>query len=89
MLGLIHTHPNMTSFLSSVDLHALYDYARSYPSMISIVLAPEHNTAPAFCLNKLGMRELGKCREVGFHTHNIDNLRLYNKAEHVVDEQKC
>ena len=41
MLGLIHTHPSMTSFLSSVDLHALFDYARDNPKLISIVLAPE------------------------------------------------
>ena len=27
MLGLIHTHPRMESYLSSVDLHALHDYA--------------------------------------------------------------
>ena len=46
MLGLIHTHPKMTSFLSSVDLHALYDYARANKSLIYIVLAPEKKTSP-------------------------------------------
>ena len=36
----------MTSFLSSVDLLALYDYARANKSLISIVLAPEKKTSP-------------------------------------------
>ena len=44
MLGLIHTHPRMTSFLSSVDLHALWEHAIHNPSLVSIVLAPEKNT---------------------------------------------
>ena len=61
MLGLIHTHPNMTSFLSSVDLHGLWDYARDNPSLVSIVLAPERRTAPAFCLTERGLADIGKC----------------------------
>ena len=56
MLGLIHTHPNMTSFLSSVDLHALYDYAKDNHSLVSIVLAPERDTAPAYCLTSRGFK---------------------------------
>jgi STAM-binding protein len=71
MLGLIHTHPNMTSFLSSVDLHALWDYARDNPSLISIVLAPE----------------LAKCKEVGFHHHTQDDQMYYKEADYVVDDQ--
>ena len=63
MLGLIHTHPRMTSFLSSVDLHALWDNARFNKSLVSIVLAPEKETAPAFCLTDHGLAELEKCKE--------------------------
>ena len=50
MLGLIHTHPRMTSFLSSVELHALWDYAKDNPILVSIVLAPEKLTSPAYSL---------------------------------------
>ena len=87
MLGLIHTHPRMTSFLSSVDLHALFDYARDNPSLISIVLAPEKNTAPIFCLTRRGLSELGKCKETGFHKHVKDDSLFYEKADHVLDDQ--
>ena len=86
MLGLIHTHPRMESFLSSVDLHALHDYARSNPSLISIVLAPERKTAPAFCLTSFGMKEIGKCTAKGFHQHNNPHL-MYKEADHTYDEQ--
>ena len=41
MLGLIQTHPRMSSFLSSVDIHQLYDYAKDNHSLICIVIAPE------------------------------------------------
>ena len=85
----VDSYSSKNDFHTSMDLHALYDYARTNPSLISIVLSPEQHTVPAFCLNKLGMRELGKCKKVGFHTHNTDNLRLYNEAEHVVDDQTC
>ena len=83
MLGLIHTHPKWDSFLSSVDIHALWDYAKDNPSLISIVLAPKKNTAPAYCLTSLGFREISQCKEKGFHKHRIDDKKLYHVAEHV------
>ena len=89
MLGIIHTHPNMTSFLSSVDLHALFDYARDNPKLISIVLAPELNTSPAFCLTKYGISELSKCNETGFHHHRQDESEYYQEADYVVYDESC
>ena len=85
MLGLIHTHPKWDSFLSIVDIHALWDYAQHNPSLISIVLAPKKNTSPAFCLTTLGLREIGKCKENGFHQHSIDDKNYYKEAEHVYE----
>ena len=87
MLGLIHTHPRMTSFLSSVDLHALWDYARHNYSLVSIVLAPEKKTSPAFCLTSLGLTEIGKCKKNGFHKHRGDDHRYYREAGHAIDDQ--
>ena len=84
MLGLIHTHPGFSSFLSSIDLHALWDYARFNPDMISIVLAPEKGTSPAYSLTKKGLKELSKCKEVGHHHHEED-ASYYSVADHVVD----
>jgi hypothetical protein len=85
MLGLIHTHPKMTSFLSSVDLHALHDYARANKSLISIVLAPEKKTSPAYCLTDVGFLELSKCQEKGFHRHNNDTA-MYMEASHAIQD---
>ena len=49
LLGCIHTHPPpWTSFLSSVDLHQLFDFQKDNPSLVSIVIAPAH--MPFACL---------------------------------------
>lgn len=69
ILGVIHTHPGFESFLSSVDLHMLYNYACLNASVISIVYAPERNTFPAFALTTKGMETLQNCEEEGFHRH--------------------
>ena len=83
LLGLVHTHPRWDSFLSSVDLHALYTYASQNPNVVSFVLAPEKGTFPAFCLTAKGMDILEKCKKEGFHQHkNAQNL--YEEAKHVV-----
>ena len=61
MIGLIHTHPGFEAFMSSVDLHALYDYDRGSDvtcPLISIVVAPERNEAPVFKLTALGRKVL-------------------------------
>ena len=69
LLGVIHTHPGFESFLSSVDLHMLYNYACSHSFVISIVLAPELNTFPAYVLTKKGLETLRACKKTGFHRH--------------------
>ena len=86
-LGLIPTHPEFTSFLSSVDVHALHDYAKDNVIVVSIVLAPELDTKPVFCLTQLGLTELPKCKQRGFHKHKTDDKRLYREAEHVIDDE--
>ena len=86
MLGLIHTHPDMTSFLSSVDLHALYDYARNNPDLISIVLAPERGTAPVFTLTEEGRERISNCTEDGFHHHEGGDEQYYKEADHVISD---
>ena len=73
MLGLIHTHPQMTSFLSSVDLHALWDYAKDNQSLVSIVLAPEKKTPPAYCLTKLGLSLENARKLVSTSTNGVMN----------------
>ena len=60
-LGIIHTHPGFESFLSSIDMQMLYGYTCLNPSAISIVLAPERNTYPAYSLTALGMNTLNTC----------------------------
>ena len=75
MLGLIHTHQAMSSFLSSVDLHALWDYARNNKSLIPIVLAPEKQT-------DVGLEKLKKCKKKDFHRHQNDQS-YYKEASHI------
>jgi proteasome lid subunit RPN8/RPN11 len=87
MLGLIHTHPNMISFLSSVDLHGLWDYARDNPSLVSIVLAPKRKTAPAFCLTEHGLSAIGKCQKNGHHKHRGDDRQYYEVASHAIEDE--
>ena len=74
LLGCIHTHPPpWTSFLSSVDLHQLFDFQKDNPSAISIVVAPDHMPSHvpgyAYSLTDLGLTVLADCRRVGVHQH--------------------
>ena len=85
LLGLIHTHPKMTSFLSSLDLHAPHEYARANKSLISNVLSPEKKTSPAYCLTDVEFLELCKCKEKGFHRHTNDTA-LYMEASHARED---
>ena len=86
MLGLIHTHPDMTSFLSSVDLHALYDYARDNLDLVSIVVAPERGTSPAFMLTGEARKRIASCNEVGFHHHEGRDKNYYEVVDHVIND---
>ena len=87
LLGFIHTHPRMTSFLSSVDLHTLRDYACDNKSMVSIVLVPERNTSTAFVLTNLGHEKLAKCKKKSFHKHNENVKNWYKEATHALPDE--
>ena len=74
LLGCIHTHPPpWTSFLSSIDLHQLFDFQKDNPSSVSIVIAPAHMPphvpAYAYSLTDMGLTVLADCRKSGVHQH--------------------
>ena len=93
LLGLIHTHPGFEAFMSSVDLHALYDISRLSPlskntAEISIVLAPEHGNSPIFKLSNFGKEVLSNCDNNSHHVHmrsgqDVSRL-MYSIANHAV-----
>ena len=73
-LGCIHTHPPpWSSFLSSIDLHQLFDFQKDNPSAVSIVVAPAHMPthlpAYGYTLTDLGLTVLADCRKTGVHQH--------------------
>lgn len=79
LLGCIHTHPPpWTSFLSSVDLHQLFDFQKDNPSAVSIVIAPAHmpTNIPAYgySLTDMGLTVLADCRKKGVHQHRYNIL---------------
>ncbi|XP_040202001.1 STAM-binding protein isoform X1 [Rana temporaria] len=71
-LGWIHTHPTQTAFLSSVDLHTHCSYQMMLPESIAIVSSPKFNETGIFRLTDYGMKEVGECRQKGFHPHCRD-----------------
>lgn len=71
-LGWIHTHPTQTAFLSSVDLHTHCSYQMMLPESIAIVSSPKFNETGFFRLTDYGMKEVGECRQKGFHPHCRD-----------------
>ena len=60
----------MDSFLSSVYLHTLFDFAKDNHSIILLVLAPEKKTCPPFVLTEEGLRNLAACKQQNFHRHD-------------------
>ena len=82
-----NTHPNMDSFLSSVDLHALYDFAKDNHSIVSLVLAPQQKTCPAFVLTEKGLTNLAACKQQDFHRHDdIQATTWYKRAPLVLSD---
>ncbi|XP_056427168.1 STAM-binding protein [Hyla sarda] len=71
-LGWIHTHPTQTAFLSSVDLHTHCSYQMMLAESIAIVCSPKFQETGIFRLTDYGMKEIGDCREKGFHPHCRD-----------------
>ena len=68
-------------------MHALWVYAQHNHSLVSIVLAPERRTWPAYCLTKIGFKEISKCKVPGFHKHKKCDSRLYKEAEYVLYDE--
>ena len=91
LLGCIHTHPPpWTAFLSSIDLHQLFDFQKDNPSAVSVVVAPAHMPthvpAYAFSLTDLGLTVLADCKRTGVHQHRERSRaghELYSRAGHL------
>ncbi len=54
IFGWIHTHPEQTCFMSSIDLHSQYNIQRLNENSIGIVVAPTDQTQ-IFSLTSIGM----------------------------------
>ena len=77
----------MDSFLSSVDLHVLFDFAKDNHSIISLVLAPEKKTCPPFVLTEEGLKNLATCKQQDFHHHDDRQAASwYTTAQHVLSD---
>uniref|UniRef100_A0A8C5PE83 STAM binding protein n=1 Tax=Leptobrachium leishanense TaxID=445787 RepID=A0A8C5PE83_9ANUR len=81
-LGWIHTHPTQTAFLSSVDLHTHCSYQMMLPESIAIVCSPKFQETGFFKLTEYGLKEVGECREKGFHPHCKDPP-LFSASSHI------
>ena len=77
----------MDSFLSSVYLHTLFDFAKDNHSIILLVLAPEKKTCPPFVLTEEGLRNLAACKQQHFHRHDDRQAASwYKTAQHVLSD---
>ncbi|KAM4748355.1 STAM-binding protein isoform 1-T2 [Rhinophrynus dorsalis] len=86
-LGWIHTHPTQTAFLSSVDLHTHCSYQMMLPESIAIVCSPKFQETGFFKLTDYGMKEIGECRQKGFHPHCKDPPLFCASTHITVSEQ--
>jgi proteasome lid subunit RPN8/RPN11 len=69
-LGWIHTHPQFSLFLSSVDLHNQLGYQLQLKEAIAIVYSPiEQARYKAFRVKDTRMGEVMKCKAEKFHEH--------------------
>lgn len=83
-LGWIHTHPSQTAFLSSVDLHNHYSYQLMLPEAVAVVCSPKKEQTGVFMLTPdAGMKEIGTCKNPGFHPHTQDPP-LFETCPHAV-----
>ena len=87
LLGLIHTHPNTSPVLTSMDLHSLWSYAKKNPAIISLVVSPDENLIHSFSMTPLGLREISACRQTGFHQHAYEDTRLFMESPHVIYDE--
>ena len=87
LLGLIHTHPNTSSSLTSMDLHSLWSYAKMNPAIVSLVVTPDDNLINSFSMTPLGLSEIRSCRQTGFHQHSYEDTRLFMESPHVIYDE--
>ena len=88
-IGLIHTHPQSPSFLSSLDMHYLSKCEEDMQkeNMISLVLGKnkhKQNTCPAFILTELGQEVIKNCKDRDEH-----HLHKPNKEIELYTSSKC
>ena len=83
-LGWIHTHPEYSCFLSSVDLHNQYQRQRELPEMIATVVSIKDNEFRHLQMTEEGMMEVGSCPLSGFHPHS--SQALVKEAQHVITD---
>lgn len=84
-LGWIHTHPQQSCFLSSVDLHTHCAYQATLPEAIAIVIAPqdrELRVGTFSMTNPPGLGYIQNCPLKGFHAHDT-TAQLYGPCSHV------
>jgi len=88
-LGWIHTHPTQTAFLSSVDMHCQYGYQIMLPEALAIVCSPKYDETGFFSLTRdHGLKEIGRCTQVGFHPHPKEPP-LFEEGSHVTLDQSA
>jgi proteasome lid subunit RPN8/RPN11 len=68
VLGWVHTHPNMSGFLSAVDMHMHQELQYQDPLSLAIVIDGDRQPH-YFRLTEVGMTVVGACKQPGFHTH--------------------
>eukprot|EP00347_Sterkiella_histriomuscorum_P022455 403338424 len=85
-LGWIHTHPQYSLFLSSVDLHNQMGYQMQMPEAVAIVYSPiESARYKTFRVKDSRVNEIQKCKLSGFHEHkDPTGLPAYEECKHIV-----
>ena len=66
-VGWIHTHPNHSTFLSSIDVHTQLRLQCDIPGAVAIVHSHRDGQTGHFRLTEKGMRDIASCQEDGFH----------------------
>eukprot|EP01133_Synstelium_polycarpum_P017510 gene17509-20890_t len=80
-LGWIHSHPTMSVFLSSVDMHNQHAYQQQLDESIAIVVSPKPTpNYDIYSIKPNGMKLISACQEKGFHPHN--SADIYHTANH-------
>ena len=83
-VGLIHTHPSQTAFLSSINLHTHAGYQALLPEAIAVVCSVKYSNTKIFKLTIFGMNTIHSCKQTGFHHHDqISSQPLFEECNNV------